>query len=291
LSTENESKSGAIFDGLVRKHEPFTIIGGNGFIGSHLAATLTQRGINVVRPADIAEAVRMKHHGHVIYCAGLTADYSSRPFDTVEAHVSSFARLLQAVSCESIVYLSSTRLYDQSPFGSREDASLALDPRNQRHLYDLSKALGEWLCINRTDGRGRVARLSSVYAADLSSDNFLHGLIRSALSRSELRADTDPETSRDYIDIDDVCALLVAIAVRGAKPIYNLASGENVTNQQVIDLLNLLTKSRLLAGGSSHAAASPVIDISAITKEFGFRPQRVLDRLPDIVARHRAAHD
>jgi UDP-glucose 4-epimerase len=263
----------------------FTVIGGNGFIGSRVAAHLQQRGA-AVRCPDRDELLEGQALGHVLYCAGLTADYAKRPFDTVEAHVSAFAQVVRACEYESIVYLSSTRLYDGDRVG-RETGGFLANPQNPRHLYDLSKALGEWLCIHTTGGRGRVARLASVYSGDLASDNFLHHLIEIALHRRSEIVDTTPDASRDYVDVEDVCALLVAMAVRGRRPIYNIASGENVTNAELFEVLLASTGCQLTAAKEPSDGVSPVIDISAIVDDFAFSPRTVQARIPQIIAQHR----
>ena len=111
-----------------------------------------------------------------MYCAGLTADYLARPFDTVQAHVSHLAQVLQhglaQGMLQSLVYLSSTRLYDglgdlgeESEAG--EDAVLPMDPANPRHLYDFSKGLGESLCHVAGQGRGCVVGAGSIVRGEL----------------------------------------------------------------------------------------------------------------------------
>ena len=260
------------------------MIGSQGFIGSRVAAHLARRGA-AARCPDRGQTLDGEPLGHVLYCAGLTADYARRPFDTVEAHVASFAAIVRACEYESIVYLSSTRLYDGGQAG-RESGGFLADPENPRHLYDLSKGLGEWLCVHATGGRGRVARLSSVYSADLASDNFLHQLIEQALAGRCGAVETAPDASRDYVDVDDVCGLLVRLAVDGTRPIYNIASGENVTNARIFDALHEATGCRLTAANGPCHAVAPLIDIRAIVEDFGVRPRSVLDRIPEIVAAH-----
>ena len=96
--------------------------------------------------------------GTVFYCAGLTSDYAVRAHDTVSAHVCLLNELLQGGNFETLVYLSSTRLYDSlGPYAVDEDSALALNPANPRHLYDLSKALGEALCRQAGAARARGA--------------------------------------------------------------------------------------------------------------------------------------
>lgn len=90
----------------------YTIVGASGFVGSRLAASLRQAGHTVLTPSRNDPMLFTQSLGQVIYCAGLTADFAARPFDTVEAHVTLLARVLQESDFTHLLYLSSTRLYD-----------------------------------------------------------------------------------------------------------------------------------------------------------------------------------
>ena len=61
----------------------FTVVGAAGFVGTRVCATLQARGAQVWVPARNEPWPWEVPLGHVIYCAGLTADYLARPFDTV----------------------------------------------------------------------------------------------------------------------------------------------------------------------------------------------------------------
>jgi len=142
----------------------YTVIGASGFVGARLAKALAADGCEAFLPGRDDPRLYTEDLGAVFYCAGLTADYLARPFDTVEAHVGLIARLLQKGRFERLVYLSSTRLYDWAGAeAGREDRPLSLIPSEPRHLYDLSKALGENLCLTQSGGRASVARLSCVW--------------------------------------------------------------------------------------------------------------------------------
>ena len=70
----------------------FTIVGAQGFIGGRLASHLAAHGHEVAMPAR--GALPAKDCGHVVYCAGVTADFRRRAFDTVAAHVTHLAEAL-----------------------------------------------------------------------------------------------------------------------------------------------------------------------------------------------------
>jgi UDP-glucose 4-epimerase len=139
-----------------------TILGATGFVGRRLQTRLIGAGWDVFAPAKGDTSLFGRDMGVVFYCAGLTADYDRRPFDTVEAHAGLISELIRAGRFERLIYLSSTRLYDgQAAAVLDETAPLIFDVADPRRVYDLSKALGENLTQTRTEGRGAEARLSN----------------------------------------------------------------------------------------------------------------------------------
>ena len=210
-----------------------TVVGAAGFVGARLAARLQADGWDVFAPAKGDPALLEQDLGVVFYCAGLTADYDRRPFDTVEAHASLVSALIRADRFERLVYCSSTRLYD----GQRKDVAheadpLVLDPADPRRVYDLSKALGENLTLARTGGRGAVARLSNVYDWADGAPGFLSEWLIKARNTRDLALESSPNIARDYIHLDDTVAALIAIATQGSG-IYNVAAGRLSTNADI----------------------------------------------------------
>lgn len=219
----------------------YTVLGARGFVGSRLVQFLDRAGHTCFAPERNDPAILTEDLGSVFYCIGLTADFSQRKFDTVTAHVSYFSEILQKARFDRIVYLSSTRLYDESLLlDAKEAQALTFSPSNPRHLYDLSKALGENLCLTASDGRGSVARLSCVYEAAADAPGFLSELFQQARLGESFTVDSSSGITRDYIHVDDVVRALKAIVDSGLNDIVNVASGENVSNQQIIDEFNSL---------------------------------------------------
>jgi len=272
-----------------------TVIGGGGFIGSNLATRLREWGWDCRVPGRHESEVPVEEMGHVFFCAGLTADYAVRPFDTVQAHVSLLSRVLQAGTFSSLVYLSSTRLYDSSDVEeATETMPLLLDPANPRHIYDLSKALGESLCHVTGHGRARVARLSCVYKDAGDSDGFLPMLVRRASDFPQpvdgesprcLQLNTSASASRDYVAMDDVLDALVLIAIRGNHSIYNVASGQNVSNAALFDVVSRKTGCRIEPLRDDEVRVLPRISVKRMEEEFGWRPVPVLEQVAALLER------
>ena len=139
----------------------FTVIGASGFIGSHLLAHLQSQGAECFAPRRGERENFGRELGHVIYCAGLTADFREHPFDAVEARdIVYLIEILRSATFDSLLYLSSTRVYAGAA-GTGENVRLAVSSLDPDQLYNLSKLTGESVCFATRRGQVRVVRLSN----------------------------------------------------------------------------------------------------------------------------------
>jgi nucleoside-diphosphate-sugar epimerase len=264
-----------------------TVLGSRGFIGTRLCEKLLLRGYDVFAPS---RGAKLEAHelGTVFYCIGLTADFRRRVFETVIAHVEILRGVLQYCRFERLVYLSSTRLYSGASNGAREDDSIRVNPSDNSDVYNLSKAMGESLALH--SGRSvRIARLSNVYGADWASENFLPLLIKAALRDRRIVLQTSRQSCKDYIDVDDVVDMLIRIGEESRDEIYNIASGCNTTNGEIVDRLSSLTGCAVEVVPDVPAVVFPEIDIRRLQSEFDFEPASLSSQLPgllDLYRRH-----
>lgn len=265
----------------------FTVLGATGVIGQALVSHLRRAGHKVWAPTRHDPDIWNRPLGHVIYAIGVTADFRSRPLDTVEAHVCQLRKCLQSARFESLLYLSSTRVYAGCPDGSRaiESAPLMVSPHQPSDLYNLSKLMGESLCLQAGIPGVRIARLSNVVGGqDEETENFIPSILREARSgRVLLRS--HPDSAKDYIHINDVVHLLSAISMQGTHTSYNVASGRQLTHEQWLSALSELTRCRVEIQPQAPLLSFPAIDISRIQSEFEFSPQNPLEALPDYLTR------
>jgi nucleoside-diphosphate-sugar epimerase len=259
----------------------FTVLGSRGFIGSHLVAALEQAGHDVYAPPRTAD-LSNRELGDVIYCIGLTADFRSRPFDTVTAHVCKWQELLTGCSFRSATYLSSTRVYQGHVGTVDETTELHANPLRPGDLYNLSKLMGESLALHC--GRPcKIVRISNVYGADYGSDNFLSSILRSAVETGSLTLQSAAASAKDYIRLDDVVALLPRIAREGLAQIYNLSSGTNVSHGDLAASVAKITGCQIRYSADAVTTTFPQISNDRLQTEFGFQPAAVLDDLPTLV--------
>jgi hypothetical protein len=116
--------------------ERFTVLGGQGHLGGHLARALRRAGHEVLLP-ERGEPLPATA-GHVLFCIGVASDFRTRALDTIAAHVGALERYLRSDGWSSFLYLSSTRVYAGLDAGV-ETAELHLRPTDPDHLYNLSR--------------------------------------------------------------------------------------------------------------------------------------------------------
>lgn len=248
------------------------MLGAGGFIGSQLTAALNSTVVGEVYAplrqgeADILDEVLERELGHVFYCIGLTANFRSRPFDTVEAHVCILRRILEQARFESLTYLSSTRVYEGCTT-THEASVLQVSPGDPGHLYNLSKLMGESMCL-AGGRRAKVVRLSNVFGGDARQENFISQVMKEAADTGRVQLLTAPGSAKDYVSVDDVVRWLPQIALQGAHPIYNIASGRNTSNA---DIALLLEQKGIAVSFAADAPewSFPVIDTNLLVQEFG----------------------
>ena len=260
----------------------FTVLGGRGFIGSHLVRHLRRLGHAVWVPERDDPALFERDLGRVVYAIGLTADFRRRPLDTVHAHVGVLRRVLEAARFDSLTYLSSTRVYAGAASTS-EAAALRVDPNAPGDLYNLSKLLGEALCLHCGHAGMKVARLANIVGApppagpDSGAANFIDALIDAGRRTGQVRLQTSLASSKDYLGIDAATELLARIALSSDTGIFNLASGCNVSNAEIKRLIERETGWAVSVAPDAPTWGFAPIDVSRVTRDFALQP-RALSR-------------
>lgn len=254
----------------------FTVLGATGYIGSRLAAHLRAQGHTVWTPTRGDAGVFTRPLGHVMYCVGLTADFRTRPFDTVDAHVGLLAEVLRRAQFDSLLYLSSTRVY-MGATRTDEDAPLTVLPGDPSYLYNLTKLTGESLCHASGRAGVRVARLSNVVGPgmDAASGNLVADLLHQA-QQGHIVLRSDPQSAKDYLHVDDLLDWLPRIALEGRAAAYNVASGEQTTHREWLDWLASTHAATVVVAERAPWQSFAPIDVTRLRNEFGWKPRRIL---------------
>lgn len=214
----------------------YTVFGGRGFIGSEIVSMLEAAGQNVWVPQRDDESVFDTDLGIVIYSAG-QGDCKNAPLGVFDANCRLLADLLARGKFERLLYVSSTRVYmNQDSAAEGDDLKVCSD--DQRRLFNLTKLVSEELCLK--SGRAiTIVRPSNVYGVALHSPLFLPAITRNAINHGKVDMYIDHDYAKDYVSVMDVATTCIYLSEHPASlgKIINIASGFNVTAQQIADLL------------------------------------------------------
>lgn len=259
-----------------------TVVGGRGFIGSHLVKKLTAEGVECFIPRHDDPELFERDLGDVFYCAGAPALSPQKGLDTQRAHAGLIAEILQNSRFDRLVYLSSTRVYMDAPHGD-EGERLLVNPSNPDHLFNVTKLAGESLCLFTESETIRVARVSNVFGYGSRVQTFLPSLILSALREKRVVLKTGLQSAKDYISVDDCVDALVAICERGAERLYNVASGVNISHAQIVERLQELTGASVEVAPGAPTVGYPQIDVGRIRALIPAPRENVLDAMENLV--------
>ncbi|MFQ5589141.1 MAG: NAD-dependent epimerase/dehydratase family protein [Nitrospiria bacterium] len=265
----------------------FTVLGATGFIGSHLSEFLMKAGEECLTPYRDDPAIYGQNLGHVLYCIGLTADFRERPFDTIRAHVVHLMHVLENCTFDSFLYLSSTRLYLKGN-QAEETVDIRVNANDPEDLYNLSKLMGESVCFASDHPNVRVARLSNVFGKKEGGADFLSSVIHDAVERGKVVLTTSMASEKDYVSVEDVVALLPKIAVSGRERLYNVASGENISNRILLREIQRHTGCAVTMADHTQVSRFPEIAITRIKSEFGFLAKGLIPAIGGLIPQYAA---
>lgn len=263
-----------------------TVLGAGGFIGAQLVRHLRAAGVGCQAPARDDMGWLQRPLGHVVYAIGLTADFRARPLDTVEAHVCLLRRLLAEGDFDSLTYLSSTRVYSGAS-ATDEAARLVVDPNAPGDLYNLSKLMGESLCLHGGHPRTRVARLSNIVGLRPDPDIFIDQLLDEGCRSGHVQLRTALASCKDYLWIDDAVALLARMAVSDQTGIFNVASGEAVSNARIAEMIERGMGFAVTAAPDAPAWDFMPIAMARTRQAFPFAPLAFDAYFPDYLRQYR----
>ncbi|MET8005490.1 NAD-dependent epimerase/dehydratase family protein [Nonomuraea glycinis] len=235
---------------------PVAVIGAPGFIGSRLvpglrAATIPTfsfgRHSPYLRGGRATDGLLSAHT--VFYLAtSITPAVAERNPDLVEADRAAFLSLLDEVGATDrrpVVVLTSSggTAYDPDHPAPYSEQS----PVRPTSRYGMAKLrLEEDLLSRHETIRPVVLRLSNVYGPRQRSWNGLGVIphwLEAIAERRPLRVLGDPETSRDYVYVDDTVEAMIRVHLTACAsddelpPVLNIGSGVPVTLRQLLSVL------------------------------------------------------
>jgi nucleoside-diphosphate-sugar epimerase len=202
------------------------LIAGRGFIGEHLVGGLEAGGGRVVAAGahELWSALAELDPEVIVWAAGSRAE---DPAVCREQHVTSPVRAFEAAgSLRRFVYLSSGEVYGAQGVPFEESR-----PLQGTHPYAQAKIAGERALLERAAGRSvalYVLRLPIVYGPRQTGSMLVPALVERLL-RGERFAMTRGEQTRDFLYVEDVCALVGRCLSSDAPPgVFNASGGREV---------------------------------------------------------------
>ena len=226
-----------------------TVIGASGFLGSSFVQFFRNKCDEIIEFNKHNEIDLQKDYGFVLYCAGVTFGFRERPFDVIEAHVSKLGQWLQKAKFQKLIYLSSTRIYQNNLSGSESQSELLVDLTD---VYNQTKILGETLC--QYCEKTLIVRLSNVLDFCPASPYFFWNFLRMYTKDEGICLEETADAGRDYICLEDVFHVTEAlIGSANSNGVWNFASGFKVSNREIVDIFeSIFGKKEVLFGYKSN---------------------------------------
>ena len=139
------------------------------------------------------------------------------------------------------------------------------------------------MCNISTKKHVRIARLSNVTGKNLNQNVFLSSIIKNAIETKKITLQTSLDSEKDYVHIDDVIEILLKIGQKGENKVYNIASGKNLTNNQIVKKIQETPPCEVEVMKNAIKYSFLPIDINRIKNEFNFDPRSVLDEIKPII--------
>lgn len=262
----------------------FTVLGANGFIGSHLVRYLKGQNYECYTLDIRKENLSNQNLGNIIYTLGVT-DFINKPRKTIDAHVCILNQILRESNFDSMLYFSSGRIYYNAS-STREDESVTVNPTSLDHLYNISKIMGESICVGFKRKKIKIVRPSNVLGIGATENNFVPSIISDAIKNNKIVLRSTLDSEKDYVDIDDLVRLIPKILLEGKSDIYNIASGHNTKTRDILDEIVKLTDCTVEIEKDAKKFSYPEISIDKIKNEFNFTPTPVVNQIRKMVSKY-----
>ena len=242
------------------------VVGGSGFLGSHVADQLSAAGHKVViydrRPSPWLQDRQKMLQGDLLdldgleeAVAGCTAVYNfaaladlnealDKPLETVRINILGNVQVLEACRRQGIkrfVYASTVYVY------SREGGFYRCSKQSAEHYVE------EYQKVYGMDYT--ILRYGSLYGPRSDESNGLHRVVKGALETGVLRYQGSPETMREYIHVED--AALASVAALGDDFANQSVVLTGQEPMRVLDLLEMLAEILELKNAIEFVACEP----------------------------------
>lgn len=289
------------------------VTGVSGFIGSHLAEALVERGDRVIgidcftgfysraiKEMNIAKLMKSRNFEfkevdltkaeippllrgvdcifHLAAQPGVRPSWGESFKSYVDSNVVALQRVLESAShCNvpKVVYASSSSIYGDA---ERYPTSEETVPRPVSP-YGVTKLLGENLCYAYYKKNGlstSALRYFTVYGPRQRPDMAFHKFISSISKGEPLVVWGDGFQARDFTYVADTVRATILAAKAGPGTTYNVGSGKTIELRRAISIIERLTRTNAKVRFKPAAAGDVVktsADITKIELDLGYSPK------------------
>jgi UDP-glucose 4-epimerase len=239
--------------------EKVVVVGGSGYVGSHVADSLSDEGYQVtifdqtssqwlrkdqtMIIGDILDRDKLNtviKGAKFVYNFAAIADLNqaiSQPIKTVEINILGNLNVLEACRIHNVdrfIYASTVYVY------SREGSFYRCSKQSSEHYVEEYQKLHS---LNYT-----ILRYGSLYGPRADNTNGMYRIVKSALESGKVEYKGDLESMREYIHVEDAARASVSILDPSFKNESIILTGQEP--MRVVDLLKMIAEVLNLPSGS-----------------------------------------
>ena len=285
------------------------VLGGNGFIGSHLVDALVARGdeIDVVGRAPnlynifLTQSQKVQYHqgnfsniqfltpllerADVIFhliSTTIPATSNQNPVVDIQDNLVATVQILEVLRhlpSKRLIYISSGGTVYGTPQHIPVEESHPLDPKNSYGIVKVAIEKYLHMYADLYNVSSVVLRLANPYGPrqmKIGVQGFIATVLMSELQSKPITIWGDGKVIRDYIYIDDVVRLLQRVAERTEIGTFNVGSGEGYSLLDILETANQITQKSLQVNylpSRNFDIPEIVLDIHHVSKTFDWKPE------------------
>lgn len=254
------------------------VTGGSGFVGKHLTERLDEFVAIPHQELDTTELEPYKRFFFLSTYGNIAGHDVDDDYAVVKANVIDLANVLRQTDFEdglaSFVYTSSSSV-----------------SRRIHTPYSRTKRAAEEILLaymEKYNAPIAIVRPFSITGVGDQKEHLIPTLIRSCMDGEEMPF--VPDAVHDYIDVDDVVSGLITLSKRHAKGIFELGTGNSVTNEEVKEVVEEVTGKKAnthLVKNMRAYDSGEWVSKNFAARNFGWKPQKSLrTSVEEMVEKH-----